>query len=64
MDPKVERCKQTFLTELLQVNLSSKVAAELVKPVTLAKIKSNVFGINGEKAPGPNGYTSQFFKVA
>ena len=40
------------------------MAVELVKPVTPAEIKSIMFGINGEKALGPDGYTSQFFKVA
>ena len=64
VDYKVEECTQALLTELLQVSLSSEMAVELVKPVTPAEIKSIMFGINGEKAPGPYGYTSQFFKAA
>ncbi|XP_074316598.1 uncharacterized protein LOC141652882 [Silene latifolia] len=34
----------------------------LLTPVTDAEIKSTIFSIPNDKAPGPDGYSSQFFK--
>ena len=62
MDPKIEGCSQVLLTELLQSKLFAKAAAELIKPFTLEEIKSTMFAINRDKALGPDGYTSKFFK--
>ena len=34
----------------------------MIKPIEPTEIKSTLFAIGGEKAPGPNGYTAKFFK--
>ncbi|XP_074304851.1 uncharacterized protein LOC141639684 [Silene latifolia] len=36
----------------------------LLMPVTDAEIKSTIFSIPDDKAPGPDGYSSQFFKTS
>ncbi len=36
----------------------------LTNYMTTAEIKADVFDIHSEKAPGPNGYTSEFFKCS
>lgn len=37
--------------------------SELIKPVTSEKIKAALHSINNDKAPGPDSYTSAFFKA-
>ena len=38
-------------------------ALDMVKPVTNEEIKTALFNIEDGKSPGPDGYTSKFFKV-
>ncbi|KAL0381623.1 UNVERIFIED_CONTAM: hypothetical protein Sangu_0226600 [Sesamum angustifolium] len=45
-------------------SLTTKLASNLCMAVTPAKVKTAIFQINDNKAPGPDGYTSCFFKKA
>nr|GEU91195.1 RNA-directed DNA polymerase, eukaryota, reverse transcriptase zinc-binding domain protein [Tanacetum cinerariifolium] len=44
--------------------LNQEEAIEIIKEVTNAEIKNAIFNIRDSKAPGPDGYTSTFFKRA
>ncbi|KAL0348041.1 UNVERIFIED_CONTAM: hypothetical protein Sangu_1031900 [Sesamum angustifolium] len=43
---------------------STELASNLCRAVTPAEVKTAVFQISDNKAPGPDGYTSCFFKKA
>ncbi|KAL0439669.1 UNVERIFIED_CONTAM: hypothetical protein Slati_2449900 [Sesamum latifolium] len=43
---------------------SLRLRRSLVQPVTPGEIKNAVFDIDEVKAPGPDGYSSGFFKAA
>ncbi|KAK4402846.1 hypothetical protein Sango_1025300 [Sesamum angolense] len=43
-------------------SLTSELASNLCRAVTPAEVKTAVFQISDNKAPGPDGYTSCFFK--
>ncbi|KAK4390169.1 hypothetical protein Sango_2080200 [Sesamum angolense] len=45
-------------------SLTSELTSNLCRAVTPAKVKTAVFQISDNKAPGPDGYTSCFFKKA
>ncbi|KAL0419129.1 UNVERIFIED_CONTAM: hypothetical protein Sradi_1326400 [Sesamum radiatum] len=45
-------------------SLTSELASNLCRAVTPAEVKTAVFQISDNKAPGPDGYTSCFFKKA
>ncbi|KAL0386693.1 UNVERIFIED_CONTAM: hypothetical protein Slati_4586300 [Sesamum latifolium] len=53
-----------FLEPHLQHTLTVEEANALLLPVTEAKIRAAFFDISEESAPGPDGYTSAFFKAA
>ncbi|GKC31694.1 RNA-directed DNA polymerase, eukaryota, reverse transcriptase zinc-binding domain protein, partial [Tanacetum coccineum] len=42
--------------------LTNDEAMEMVRPISDAEIKNAMFGIEDSKAPGPDGYTSRFYK--
>ncbi|KAL2224581.1 UNVERIFIED_CONTAM: Retrovirus-related Pol polyprotein from type-2 retrotransposable element R2DM [Sesamum indicum] len=44
--------------------LSSELTDELCREVTAMEVKDAIFNINDNKAPGPDGYSSCFFKKA
>ncbi|XP_011079174.1 uncharacterized protein LOC105162752 [Sesamum indicum] len=44
--------------------LSSELIDELCREVTAVEVKDAIFNINDNKAPGPDGYSSYFFKKA
>ncbi|XP_071694395.1 uncharacterized protein [Rutidosis leptorrhynchoides] len=44
--------------------LSREMAANMIRPVTNEDIKLAMFGIGEDKASGPDGYSSSFFKKA
>ncbi|KAL0409483.1 UNVERIFIED_CONTAM: hypothetical protein Sradi_1882700 [Sesamum radiatum] len=53
-----------FLQPYLHHTLTADEANTLVLPITHAEIKAAFFDISEESAPGPDGYTSAFFKAA
>ncbi|XP_022030545.1 uncharacterized protein LOC110931459 [Helianthus annuus] len=48
--------------DLFSNKLNPKTANYMVRPVTLEEIKSAMFSIGNDKAPGPDGYTTAFFQ--
>ncbi|XP_021996237.1 uncharacterized protein LOC110893435 [Helianthus annuus] len=50
--------------ELFTKKLDTEVASNMVRPITLEEIKSAMFAIGNDKAPGPDGFTAAFFKNA
>ncbi|XP_021991697.1 uncharacterized protein LOC110888476 [Helianthus annuus] len=48
--------------DIFTYKLDSDTANHMVRPVTLEEIKSAMFSIGNDKAPGPDGYTAAFFK--
>ena len=60
-DAKVSSCPLSFLTELLPT-FSDEAQSELIRPVTSDEIKKTIYGIDGDKAPRPDGFSTCFFK--
>ncbi|XP_021995747.1 uncharacterized protein LOC110892919 [Helianthus annuus] len=48
--------------EMFQNRLSQNVADNMIRSITVDEIKSAIFAIGNDKAPGPDGYTAAFFK--
>ncbi|KAL0416441.1 UNVERIFIED_CONTAM: hypothetical protein Slati_3476000, partial [Sesamum latifolium] len=44
--------------------ITHEEASIMVAPITDSEIKNALFDISKEKSPGPDGYTSAFFKAA
>ena len=63
-DVNVRRCSKDLLVEIQYVTMPTEVEQELIRQVTPKEMKASMFSIDRGKSPGPNGYTSQFFKVA
>lgn len=57
--PKVE-----YLQEILGFRCSEVEQENLIKEVTAEEIKEVVFKMPSNKSPGPDGYTTEFFKAA
>ncbi|CAL1403188.1 unnamed protein product [Linum trigynum] len=57
--PEVDKIKSILLKRLLL-----EQSDELCSPVTAEEVKATLFGFDGEKAPGPDGFPACFFKVA
>ncbi|KAK4382281.1 hypothetical protein Sango_2887200 [Sesamum angolense] len=53
-----------FLRHELKHTITTAEASLLVTPVTLSEVKEAFFDIDVESAPGPDGYTSAFFRNA
>ncbi|KAL0295054.1 UNVERIFIED_CONTAM: hypothetical protein Sradi_6855200 [Sesamum radiatum] len=53
-----------FLQPHLKHILDTEEAAALVSPITHEEIKEAFYDISEDSAPGPDGYTSGFFKAA
>ncbi|GJT92141.1 RNA-directed DNA polymerase, eukaryota, reverse transcriptase zinc-binding domain protein [Tanacetum coccineum] len=51
-------------TQLFSKKISQEDALEMVKPISNEEIKSAIFDIEDNKAPGPDGFTSKFFKAS
>ena len=64
VDPGVTGISQGLLEELLIAHLPSDAVHDLSKQITSEEIRSTMFSINGDKAPGPDGFSAQFFKAA
>ena len=63
VDDKVTRCARGIFEDLLQTPLSMEASSELTAPVSPNEIKNTIFVIGGDKTPGPDGFTLQFFKI-
>nr|GEX81132.1 hypothetical protein [Tanacetum cinerariifolium] len=50
--------------DIFTVKLNEEEAIRMIHPVTNMEIKKSMFDINNDKAPGPDGFTSCFFKKA
>ncbi|XP_059077871.1 uncharacterized protein LOC131876475 [Cryptomeria japonica] len=53
---------QVELLELIPPLVSREDNSMLEEPVSLKEVKAAVFGLGGEKAPGPNGFQAFFFQ--
>ncbi|KAL0291807.1 UNVERIFIED_CONTAM: hypothetical protein Sradi_7012900 [Sesamum radiatum] len=53
-----------FLQPYLKHTLTAEESADLIAPVTQSEIKAAFFDISEDSAPGPDGYTSAFYKAA
>ncbi|XP_057862593.2 uncharacterized protein LOC131070920 [Cryptomeria japonica] len=53
---------QTELLELIPPLVSREDNFMLEEPVSLKEVKSTIFGLGGEKAPGPDGFQVFFFQ--
>ncbi|KAL0295648.1 UNVERIFIED_CONTAM: putative ribonuclease H protein [Sesamum calycinum] len=53
-----------FLRPELKHTITTAEASLLVTPVTLSEVKNAFFDIDAESAPGPDGYTSAFYRNA
>ncbi|KAK8290216.1 hypothetical protein V6Z12_D07G246000, partial [Gossypium hirsutum] len=63
-DKNVFDCSLDLLKELLPKTFSTDAQIDLAKPIPIEEIKVAIFEQNGDKAPGPDGCTAHFFKVA
>ncbi|GKD30741.1 hypothetical protein Tco_1241519 [Tanacetum coccineum] len=50
--------------DLFGTKLDENVPTEMVKPITPQEVKEAIFSMGNDKSPGPNGYTTAFFKEA
>ncbi|GKF94736.1 hypothetical protein Tco_0284436 [Tanacetum coccineum] len=55
-------CDLLNTTGLINKKVSDGSNTNMIRPVTNAEIKKAMFDIGDAKAPGPDGYTSTFFK--
>ena len=63
-DVNVTGCPHALLSDLLPKTLTDEAQLELVRPIIPEEVRATIFAIGGEKAPGPDGFTAHFFKVA
>ncbi|KAL2247988.1 UNVERIFIED_CONTAM: hypothetical protein Sindi_2651100 [Sesamum indicum] len=63
-DRRRARINIRFLRPWARHILSNEESTALLLPFTPADVKQAVFDIAEDKAPGPNGYSSGFFKAA
>lgn len=57
-------CSVEFLEELVPQRLGDEEHVELIRDIDLGEIRSALFSIKDDKTPGPDGYSSCFFKKA
>ena len=55
-------CSGQLLAELLTKTLTDEESSELAQVVAFEEVKAAMFRIDGEKAPGPDGYTAHFYR--
>ncbi|XP_039065487.1 uncharacterized protein LOC120210907 [Hibiscus syriacus] len=63
-DSCVKSCDADVFKGLLGYELPCATVASLVKEISNEEIKASLFKQGNEKSPGPDGYTTYFFKVA
>ncbi|KAL4302951.1 hypothetical protein GQ457_10G005050 [Hibiscus cannabinus] len=64
VDGNVERFSDCLLKQILGVELTSVLQDSLNAPVSHKEIKDVLFSMNGNKAPGPDGFSARFFQAA
>ncbi|KAL4304364.1 hypothetical protein GQ457_10G028210 [Hibiscus cannabinus] len=64
VDENVEVFSDDLLREILGIEFSIEFQNSLVAPITHQEIKKVLFSMNGNKAPGPDGYSAKFFQAA
>lgn len=52
------------LAQIIDFRCPSNVATSLVSPILAAEIREVIFHMPSNKAPGPDGYTMEFYKAA
>ncbi|GJR37695.1 putative RNA-directed DNA polymerase, eukaryota, reverse transcriptase zinc-binding domain protein [Tanacetum coccineum] len=57
-------CNRLDSEELFHNKVSDHVNLHMTRPITDVEIKTAMFDIGEDKSPGPDGYTSAFFKKA
>ncbi|GJS84397.1 hypothetical protein Tco_0750938, partial [Tanacetum coccineum] len=57
-------CTDMNIEGMFQKKVSDQANANMVRPITNEEIKAAMFDIGDERAPGPDGFTSAFFKKA
>ncbi|KAK8570568.1 hypothetical protein V6N13_032185 [Hibiscus sabdariffa] len=60
----VEEVSDELLRDILGVGLTEKMCEALIALVLGREIKDVLFAMDGNKAPGPDGYTAKFFQAA
>ncbi|GLT95116.1 hypothetical protein SLE2022_128180 [Rubroshorea leprosula] len=63
-DAHCKRADNQWLTDLLHFQLPKDISNFLTQPVTEAEIKTVVFNSLENKAPGPDGYSVEFYKAS
>ena len=63
-DENVTSCLKELLSEILSERTSNEAGQELIRQVTPEEVNASMFAIDRGKSPGPDGFTSHFFKVA
>ncbi|PKI73251.1 hypothetical protein CRG98_006386 [Punica granatum] len=63
-DPQTNGGEVSQIEQLLNFQLTSAQAASLIQPVSEEEIKRALWSMDGNKAPGPDGYSSHFFKTS
>ena len=64
VDVQVTGCPKQILEDVLQSFLNEEKTSNLSRPINRDEIKNVMFSIGNDRAPGPDGYSSGFFKVA
>ncbi|KAK8675273.1 hypothetical protein V6N13_033342 [Hibiscus sabdariffa] len=64
IDPEMNLVSDVLLKDILGVKLTPDMSDSLVAPVTHKEIRDVIFAMNGNKAPGPDGYSAKFFQIA
>ncbi|XP_056857118.1 uncharacterized protein LOC108835054, partial [Raphanus sativus] len=62
--PEVQEISVEELQNFLSFRCSNEEKSKLIKPVTEEEIKEVVFKMPNNKSPGPDGYTTEFFKAS
>ncbi|GJZ32164.1 hypothetical protein Tco_0577600 [Tanacetum coccineum] len=50
--------------DLFGTKLDENISADMVKPIIPQEVKEVIFSMGNDKSPGPDGYTTAFFKEA